>query len=116
MSEIFDPVNVSALKALKSVLGDDFSELIHDFNIHSSDCLLKLERAIHQTDRAAIQSLAHSLKGSALSLHAKPLAASCGELESLAKIATADELSQRVQQIHDDVKDVITAIEACAYE
>ena len=115
MLEIDHPVNLTALKALQSVLGDAFPELIHDFNIHSCDCLLKLEHAAGQSDRASIKSLAHSLKGSALSLHAKSLADLCGDLEAEAHCATMQRLNQLILQIHEEVRAVLEVIEEWAY-
>ena len=114
--ETADPINFSALDALKSVLGQDFPDLIREFNHHSTDSLIKLEIAVAQLDRTAIQTLSHSLKGAALSLHAKPLADSCGVLELMAGSADDLSLDKRVRQIHTDVKDVLVALEDWAYQ
>ena len=111
MIETHASVNLSALTALKSVLGEDFPELIHDFNIHSSDCLIKMEHAIAHDDRATIKQLAHSLKGAALSMHAKALSDCCAELESSATFVDKPQLREMIQRVHDEVKEVITVIE-----
>ena len=115
MIEATDPVNYSALDALKSVLGGDFPELIRDFRAQSSSTLVKIELALAQLDREAIAALAHVLKGSALSLHAKPLAAICRELEVLSVSADRNTLDAAVQNVHTAVREVISAIEEWAY-
>lgn len=116
MIEAADPVNFSALDALRSVLGQDFPDLIREFNHHSTDSLIKLEIAVAQVDRLAIQTLSHSLKGAALSLHARPLAERCGALELMARSADDLMLDKTVKQIHSNVKEVLTAIEDWAYQ
>lgn len=115
MLDTADPVNFSALDALKSVLGVDFPELIRDFNHLANDCLLKLEIAVAQSDSRAIQSLAHTLRGAALSLHAKPLADRCSELENVAYSSDTSMLNVHIQHISLEVKEVISAIEEWAY-
>ena len=115
MIEAAYPVNYSALDALKSVLGGDFPELIRNFRAQTSSSLVKIELALVSLDREAIIALAHLLKGSALSLHAKPLAGICRELEVLAMSADRNTLESAVQDVHDAVREVIVAIEEWAY-
>lgn len=115
MIDAADPVNYSALDALKSVLGGDFPELIRDFRAQTSGTLVKLELALVQLDRETIATLAHLLNGSALSLHAKPLAGICRELEVLAVSADRNALEAATQDVHDSVREVIASIEEWAY-
>ena len=116
MIEAVEPVNYSALDALKSVLGGDFPVLIRDFRSQTACSLVKLELAIARADRDAIANTAHLLKGSALSLHAKPLAALCRDLEALAPSAKKELLEASVSNLHSAVGDVIKALEEWAYQ
>mgnify|MGYP001563368220 CR=1 FL=1 len=116
MIETAEPINLSALDTLKLVLGADFPELLHDFNKHCTDDLIKLELAIVKLDRVAIRQTAHTLKGSALSLHAKPLADYCAVLESAAMLASFDELEQNILQVRETVKEVIAALDSWAFQ
>ena len=108
-------INESALDALKSVLGADFPELVRDFRAQSEDSLIKLELAVARGDRDAIRSQAHILKGSALSLHAAPLAKRAGSLESVALDADAQSLDSAIKLLHQEVKAVWSALEHWAY-
>jgi len=114
--ETVEPINISALDTLKLVLGADFPELLRDFNKHCTNDLVKLEVAITKVDRAAIRDIAHSLKGSALSLHAKPLADYCAVLEAAAVSSSVDDLEQSISQVRECVKEVISALEQWAYK
>ena len=116
MIEAAEPINLPALDTLKLVLGVDFPELLHDFNQHCTNDLIKLEVAIVKLDRSAIRDLAHTLKGSALSLHAMPLADHCAVLESGAMHATPEELEQNTLQVREAVKEVIAALDNWAYQ
>lgn len=116
MIETAEPINLSALETLKLVLGADFPGLLHDFNKHCTNDLIKLELAIVKLDRAAIRHTAHTLKGSALSLHAKPLADYCAVLESAAMFASPDELEQNILQVRETVKEVISALDNWAFQ
>ena len=116
MIEAAEPINLPALDTLKLVLGVDFPELLHDFNQHCTNDLIKLELALVKLDRTAIRNLAHTLKGSALSLHAKPLADCCAILEAAAMSGNPDELEQNVFQVREAVKEVFAALDNWAYQ
>ncbi|MDG1293212.1 MAG: Hpt domain-containing protein [Pseudomonadales bacterium] len=116
MIETDEPINISALDTLKLVLGADFPELLRDFNHHCTNDLIKLEVAIAKMDRAVIRDVAHSLKGSSLSLHAKPLADYCAVLEAAAVSSSLDDLEQSISQVRKGVKEVISALERWAYQ
>ena len=116
MIETVEPINISALDTLKLVLGADFPDLLRDFNYHCTNDLIKLEVAIAKVDRAAIRDIAHSLKGSALSLHAKPLADYCAFVEAAAVSSSPADLEQGILQVREAVKDVIAALDHWAYQ
>ena len=116
MIETVEPINLSALDTLKLVLGADFPELLRDFNQHCTNDLIKLEVAIANMDRAVMRDIAHSLKGSALSLHAKPLADYCAVLEAAAVSSSPDDLEQSIARVHEAVKEVIAALAHWAYQ
>ena len=113
MIEAGDPVNYDALDALKSVLGLDFASLIRDFRTQMSDGLIRLELALARHDNAKVKAIAHTLKGSALSLHCKPLAACCAQLE---RAADSDKalLDVQLEELRDAVRDAVAAIEVWA--
>jgi|TARA_B110000879_G_C11028488_1_gene453874 HPt (histidine-containing phosphotransfer) domain-containing protein len=114
--EAVEPINISALDTLKLVLGSDFPELLRDFNHHCTNDLIKLEVAIAKVDRAAMRDIAHSLKGSALSLHAKPLADYCAVLEAAAVSSSKADLEQSISAVREAVKEVISALSDWAYQ
>ena len=114
--EAVEPINISALDTLKLVLGSDFPELLRDFNHHCTNDLIKLEVAIAKVDRAAMRDIAHSLKGSALSLHAKPLADYCAVLEAAAVSSSIADLELSISQVREAVKEVISALSDWAYQ
>jgi len=114
--EAVEPINISALDTLKLVLGADFPELLRDFNNHCTNDLIKLEVAIAKVDRAAMRDIAHSLKGSALSLHAKPLADYCAVLEAAAVSSSKADLEQSISLVREAVKEVISALSDWAYQ
>ena len=116
MIEAVEPINISALDTLKLVLGADFPELLRDFNNHCTNDLIKLEVAIAKVDRAAMRDIAHSLKGSALSLHAKPLADYCAVLEAAAVSSSKADLEQSISLVREAVKEVISALSDWAYQ
>ena len=116
MIETVEPINFSALDTLKLVLGADFPELLRDFNQHCTNDLIKLEVAIANMERAVMRDIAHSLKGSALSLHAKPLADYCAVLEAAAVSSSPDDLEQCIAQVREAVKEVIAALAHWAYQ
>ena len=116
MIEATAPINFSALETLKLVLGTEFPALLHDFNQHCSNDLIKLEMAIVKLDRATIRDIAHTLKGSALSLHAKSLADYCSALEADAMTATTAELDQHATSVGDSVKETISALDSWAFQ
>ena len=116
MIEAIAPINFSALDTLKLVLGTEFPALLHDFNQHCSNDLIKLEMAIVKLDRAAIRDIAHTLKGSALSLHAKSLADYCSALEADGMSASTTELDQCATYVRDSVKETISALDSWAFQ
>jgi len=114
--EAVEPINISALDTLKLVLGADFPELLRDFNHHCTNDLIKLEVSIAKVDRASMRDIAHSLKGSALSLHAKPLADYCAVLEAAAVSSSIADLELSISQVREAVKEVISALSDWAYQ
>jgi len=114
--EAVEPINISALDTLKLFLGADFPELLRDFNNHCTNDLIKLEVAIAKVDRAAMRDIAHSLKGSALSLHAKPLADYCAVLEAAAVSSSKVDLEQSISLVREAVKEVISALSDWDYQ
>ena len=113
MIEAGDAVNYDALDALKSVLGLDFADLIRDFRTQMADGLVRLEMALARDDQTKVKNIAHTLKGSALSLHCKPLAECCARIEHGAQGDKAA-LDVLLEELRDAVRDAVAAIEVWA--
>ncbi len=111
MIEAGAPVNYDALDALRSVLGFDFPDLIRKFRIQMADGLVCLELALARKDNAKIKAIAHMLKGSALSLHCKPLADCCARVERSADLHDTPALEVLLEELRDLVLDTVSAIE-----
>lgn len=114
MVETVEPINYDALDALKSVLGLEFSDLIRDFRIQSADNLVRMELALSNRDCSRIQSVAHTIRGSALSLHCKPLAESCAKIERIARSADIAVFEELVDELRHSLRDTLLAIEVWA--
>jgi len=114
MIEAKEPVNYDALDALKSVLGLEFADLVRDFRSQAADAMVRLELALARSDRDKIKTTAHTLKGSALSLHCKPMAECCARLERGAHSETIAVLDVMLEELRDTVGETLFAIESWA--
>ncbi|MBT8138989.1 MAG: Hpt domain-containing protein [Gammaproteobacteria bacterium] len=111
MIEAEDAVNYDALGALRSVLGLEFADLIRDFNEQMATGLARMEFALAQQDSARIRSIAHTLKGSALSLHCKPLADCCARVERGADQLAVGNEGSLLEDLRDSVRATVRAID-----
>lgn len=111
MLEAEQTVNYTALSALEAVLGLEFPALVRDFRKQTTDSLLKLEEALSLRDCAQIKSIAHTLKGSALSLHCKPMADSCAILERTTQVTDFITLDDAVEELREVAHETLQAIE-----
>ncbi|NNC54612.1 MAG: Hpt domain-containing protein, partial [Pseudomonadales bacterium] len=59
-------------------------------------------------------TIAHKLKGSALSLHCKPLADCCAKLERAAPYEASSILEVMLEELRDILRDTLLAIESWA--
>ncbi|MGB5325670.1 MAG: Hpt domain-containing protein [Pseudomonadales bacterium] len=104
-------VNYEALDALKSVLGLEFAGLVRDFNEQMASGLVRLELAIARRDARRISAVAHTLKGSALSLHCKALAECCGRVERGAALLVQSGKDDLLEELRDSVRSAVSAID-----
>jgi PAS domain S-box-containing protein len=99
-SEALDPVDVSVLEAL-SQLDDPGGPSLRDelIDIFLRDAPLKhaaLREALAAGDRAALERVAHALKGASGNLGARPLAQLCARIEASAR---AGELARAAAEV-----------------
>ena len=111
MIEAAEPVNYDALDALKSVLGLDFPDLVREFRQQATDTIVKLELALEHNDLVRVKNLLHILKGSALSLHCKPLAESCSNLEHGIQGMEREQIEAELAALKEILRDTLLAIE-----
>ncbi len=94
---------------LYRVKPDVVTELIDNFLTTAGERMATIREALEQADSTALQTAAHSLKGSSGTLGAAGMAAICGDLEArgrdgdLASEARAS--SRKLEQEFEDVRD-----------
>jgi len=85
---------------------DEVQEILTSFQSDTSSRLLRLQRALENSDRAAIRLQAHAIRGSALQVGADSVAVVCGILESASPqqpVADLANLLIKAQTCFDEV-------------
>jgi histidine phosphotransfer protein HptB len=89
-----DVVDAAMLDALRELVGPDdpnfLVDLLKTFLEHADRAVADLREATKAGARDRVRAMAHSLKGSAGNVGAKPLAALAESVEAAAKRATGD--------------------------
>ena len=75
-------VNTATLDDLRSIMGEEFDELLTVFEAESGELVAKLEAAVAADDPDAVKRAAHSLKSSAAVFGALELSALAAEMEA----------------------------------
>ncbi|MFN8126988.1 MAG: response regulator [Candidatus Nanopelagicales bacterium] len=75
-------VDAATLDDLRSIMGDEFDELLTVFEAESGDLVAKLEAAVESDDPDAVKRAAHSLKSSAAVFGAMELSGLAAEMEA----------------------------------
>ncbi len=100
-------IDLTALNELKTIMGDDFSELVTVFISDSQIQLDDLKAAIAASDAPAIRRNAHTIKGSSANLGIETLSSICKELELKAAdncIESAGDLLNSIINEYNTVK------------
>ena len=98
------------LEQLEQLAGGDKAfekELLQLFVGDTENSLMQLETAINAEDPAAVQSLAHYIKGASANVGAVGLSRAAAQLEALAKtgnLKTAPGSLRKLQILHQEVK------------
>lgn len=104
-------VNYEALDALRSVLGLEFATLLRDFNEQMATGMVRLEMALAKRDADRLGSVAHMLKGSALSLHCRALAECCARVERRAADLVNSGDAELLDELRSTIRQTIEAID-----
>jgi len=102
--QTLDLTVVDAIQNMTRHNKDAFEEMVRTFNDTFAENIASLRAAVGRPDMAAIENLAHSMKGSAGAFGAEILAAQATDLLETAKGAhpSVDELSQLVSNMSDE--------------
>jgi PAS domain S-box-containing protein len=111
--ETIDPVVLAGLRDLREPgAPDPVAELIELFLRDTPGHLQRMQVAADKGDVAALQSAAHSLKGSANNMGARRLAALCGAVEKQAKTGDLGEIPSWLGPIKAEFARVTAELEA----
>jgi len=91
----------SGIEQLRNEFGSTeiLSELVELFDVQTRDRLIELQRAVEDGEASAVMSLAHQIKGGALTLAANRMAELCNELEGAARDGSLEGAQGRLEQI-----------------
>lgn len=91
----------SGVEQLRSEFGSTeiVNELVDMFGSQTPERLIELQHAIKDEDAPAVMSLAHQLKGGALTLAASRMAELCDELEGAARAGSLEGAQARFEQV-----------------
>lgn len=92
-------LDVALLGELKTLLDDDFPDLIETFLADARIRVRELETTLASGDTDALRQAAHTFKGSSLNVGAWQIAELCRELEALARSARTQGASDLVERI-----------------
>ncbi len=100
-------IDKALLYDLKSIMGDEFTNLINVFIADSENRLVLLSTALINNDTEEVRKLAHGLKGSSANMTAENLQMACQKMEAVGKeltLAEAKELLPVIDVIYQEVK------------
>jgi CheY-like chemotaxis protein/HPt (histidine-containing phosphotransfer) domain-containing protein len=114
-SQIENPLDPAAMKALLEVLGGEREVLLEiiDSVLEVAPSLLdRLHQGIAQNNPAEVRAAAHSLKSSSKDFGATRLAELCQTLEEMAKAGTLEGAAELAPQVETEYEQVKAALEA----
>ena len=106
-------LDMESLNALKDVMGDEFSQLVHTFVSDSDVRIETIREAVNVADPEALRRAAHSLKGSASNMGALGLTQLCRQLEDMGhegKTEGSQQIFEQVNQEYLIVRDQLQAL------
>jgi len=103
-------IDTLKIQQMREKMGDYFVQMINAYLDETPRTLQKLQHAIAQNERQEIQDLAHSLKGSSLTIGAEPLAKLSKELEEFVNTGE-QQIEYHLQLILKEYKEVEAALQ-----
>ena len=112
---IEEAIDMSILNSLRELQEDDepdlVVELIELYNNDTRTRLAEMRTALQNRDAQALQSIAHSLKGSSGNLGIRRMAGICVELEESVKSKDWDEIGKKVSRLESEFSGVRELLE-----
>ena len=108
-----DPVDMSVLNELRSIMGDEFQMLLDVFISDSEQRIEMIAEAIANNDAEALRGAAHSFKGSSLNISAIHLTDLCRELEFMGRdkqLEKAGEVFTETKREFANVREFLSAL------
>ena len=109
------PLNTSALTALRESTGDDrefLAELVGIFLAESPAQLAELETAITASNAGDVRRCAHTLKSNGATFGIDRLTGACRELENCASAGDLDGAEKLLKEIRDALAEARPSLEA----
>jgi len=104
-------VDLKTLSVLRSVLGDDFDQLIPAYLVNIEEMLAKLPSAYERKNLTEVERYAHSVKSASQNLGARHLAKMSEELEDQAHYNSFADVPQQVATMQKEFKKVQAILE-----
>jgi CheY-like chemotaxis protein/HPt (histidine-containing phosphotransfer) domain-containing protein len=105
--EIQEAVDKSVLENLRSLMGDDFIELLSAYKEDTEEFTKSLRDACDREDYAALQVPAHSMKSSSANIGAAYLSALAKKLEEQVRSESIKDVEQQVAEIEQEFARVV---------
>ena len=111
---VVDPRRLAELQTLAIDGGPTLEELFELFSTDGKRILANMQKALAEKDAAGLERASHSLKGTAMSIGAKPLAAHCLEIERHARNAEFEGVDGRLKTLAPLIDAVCGALDHAA--
>lgn len=102
MSGSADSLDLATLDELKEMLEEGLEELLDEYLDDTHSQLSQLRTAVDGNDTAAINSIAHTLKGSSGNLGIKGVSQRCADLEQEARSGVVADAAGSLKAIEDE--------------
>lgn len=103
-------LNKDSLNELKTIMGEEFSNLLETFRVDSAQRIQSIYAAVESGDGEAIRRAAHSFKGSAGNMGAVTLNELCRQLEELGGMGGGDGAADLARAIEEEYQLVSTEL------
>lgn len=99
---------------LVEVMGEGFTNLVDSFRSDSMERVKGLQLACQDDDAEQLRLLSHSFKGSSSNLGAVKVAATCKQIEDLARQDQVAEAGALMAQLQSELNEALAALEGVA--